>query len=57
MAGRSKKTVQYVPSPVKPEVDLPQELLELSEIIAKNVHEVWAQNRMGYDIVKRSPDC
>ncbi len=26
---------------------MPAELLELSELIAKNVHEVWAQGRMA----------
>jgi len=27
-------------------IELPEDLLELSELIAKNVHEVWAKNRM-----------
>lgn len=37
----------YVPAPMDTsQVELPTELLELSEKIAKNVHEVWAQNRM-----------
>ena len=37
----------YVPAPVDTsKVELPPELQELSEKIAKNVHEVWAQNRM-----------
>lgn len=43
----SKNKARYIPSPVKPEVELPAELLELSELIAKNVHEVWAQGRMA----------
>lgn len=47
MAVRKKNNGQYIPAPVKPDVELPPELLELSEMIAKNVHEVWAQNRMA----------
>ena len=42
-----KKMKQYIPAPIKPEVELPADLLELSEMIAKNVHEVWAENRMA----------
>ena len=45
MAG--KKTKPYIPAPVKPDVELPAELLGLSEMIAKNVHEVWAESRMA----------
>ena len=38
----------YVPQPLDTaSVELPQELLDLSEEIAKNVHEVWAQNRIA----------
>ena len=37
----------YVPKPVNTsDVQLPVELDELVEKIAKNVHEVWAQNRL-----------
>ena len=37
----------YVPQPVDTSnVELPVELDELVENIAKNVHEVWAQSRM-----------
>jgi ryanodine receptor 2 len=37
----------YTPQPVDTsEVRLPAELDELVEKIAKNVHEVWARNRM-----------
>ena len=37
----------YVPQPVDTSnVQLPAELDELVEKIAKNVHEVWAQSRM-----------
>lgn len=39
---------EYLPHPIDTkEVDLPVELLPLIEEMAKNVHEVWAQNRMN----------
>ena len=38
----------YVPQPIDTrDVQLPVELDEPVEMIAKNVHEVWAQNRMN----------
>lgn len=38
----------YIPNPLDTtNVELPQELLNLAEEIAKNVHEVWSQNRMN----------
>ena len=38
----------YIPSPVDTtNVVLPQELMNLAEEIAKNVHEVWSKNRMS----------
>jgi hypothetical protein len=38
----------YTPAPVDTtNVQLPEELMALAEAIAKNVHEVWAQNRMN----------
>ena len=38
----------YIPSPVDTtNVQLPEELMALAEAISKNVHEVWAQNRMN----------
>lgn len=38
----------YVPQPMDTsEVRLPEELSELIEQMAKNVHEVWAQNRIS----------
>lgn len=41
-----KKKV-YVPEPLNlEEVALPEEVLALSEKIAKNVHDVWAEKRM-----------
>ena len=37
----------YVPQPMDTsDILLPEELNEVIEQIAKNVHEVWAQNRM-----------
>ena len=39
---------QYIPKPAEiSDIELPSELLELSEVIAKNVHEVWSQNRIN----------
>lgn len=39
---------KYVPAPVDTQsVELPAELLPLVEEMAKNVHEVWARNRMA----------
>ena len=38
----------YNPSPVDTSnIQLPEELMALAEAISKNVHEVWAQNRMN----------
>lgn len=38
----------YTPIPINTEgIELPQELLSLVEEMAKNVHEVWAQNRIN----------
>lgn len=42
------KHIRYVPSPSDTQsVELPEELLPLIEEMAKNVHEVWAQNRIN----------
>ena len=39
---------QYIPNPVNTtDVALPDELQELVEEMAKNVHEVWAQKRIS----------
>lgn len=39
---------EYIPNPADTRsVELPQELIPLIEEMAKNVHEVWAQNRMN----------
>ena len=38
---------EYTPKPTDTRsVELPKELLPLIEEMAKNVHEVWSQNRM-----------
>lgn len=38
----------YIPSPVDTSnIQLPEELMALAEAISKNVHDVWAQNRMN----------
>jgi len=39
---------KYVPQPMDTDdIRLPEELNILTEQLAKNVHEVWAQNRMS----------
>lgn len=39
---------QYTPQPIDTkEVLLPEELTELVEAMAKNVHEVWAETRIA----------
>ena len=46
MKGTMKKN--YVPQPMDvSDVQLPAELDELVEKLAKNVHDVWAQSRMS----------
>lgn len=55
----------YVPHPLDTSnVQLPEEILPLVEGIAKNVHEVWAQNRIDQgwtygkernDVLKQHP--
>lgn len=39
--------MKYIPKPIDiDDVILDDDILELSELIAKNVHEVWAKERM-----------
>ncbi len=55
----------YTPNPKDlSDIILPEELTRLSETIAKNVHEVWAQNRIAEgwtygqkrnDVLKQTP--
>lgn len=38
---------KYTPKPLDTQdIELPDSLMELAEEMARNVHEVWAQNRM-----------
>ena len=38
---------EYIPKPAElDDIDLPEELLELADAISKNVHEVWAAERI-----------
>lgn len=37
----------YIPNPIDTsKIKLPEDLMELTEILAQNVHEVWAEGRM-----------
>ncbi len=56
----------YIPDPINTEsVELPSELMGLIDTIAKNVHELWAQNRINQgwtygekrDDVKKQHPC
>ncbi len=41
------ENVMYKPNPVDTkDIKLPQELFELTEKIAENVHDIWAQGRI-----------
>ena len=41
------KKQEYIPSPIDvSDVQLPEELKKLSELLAKNVHETWSEARM-----------
>ncbi len=43
-----KEKKLYIPAPISTdEIHLSGEIVELSEAIAKNVHEVWAASRMS----------
>ena len=42
------KTMNYIPQPIDTsDIQLPEELNPLLEAMAKNVHEVWAQERIS----------
>ena len=55
----------YIPQPIETtDVALPEDLNELIEVMAKNVHEVWAQTRINQgwtygversDVLKQHP--
>lgn len=37
----------YKPNPINTaNIRLPEEILELAELLAKNTHEIWARNRI-----------
>lgn len=43
-----KKKITYNPQPIDTSgIELPAELMELAETIARNVHDVWAQSRIS----------
>lgn len=43
-----KEEKTYIPAPISTDdIHLSNEIVELSELIAKNVHEVWAASRMA----------
>lgn len=49
----------YIPAPADlSRIELPESLTELTEQIAKNVHEVWAQSRIaqGWQYGERRDD-
>jgi len=38
----------YIPHPLDTsQVELPSDLLELTELLAKNIHDIWAQQRLA----------
>ena len=57
---------KYIPSPIDlSEVELPNDITSLVELIAKNVHDVWAKQRIeeGWtygevkDSIKKTTPC
>lgn len=43
----NSKAIEYTPKPIDTKnIILSKEIMELSEKLAKNVHEVWAQNKL-----------
>ena len=59
------KKKQYTPNPINTsDIQLPEELNSLLEAMAKNVHEIWAQERINQgwtygekrnDVLKQHP--
>lgn len=50
---------EYIPRPIDTSaVELPEEIKQLAELLAKNTHEVWAQGRMaqGWSYGERRDD-
>lgn len=61
-----KKEIPYIPEPINLDgIELPKVLCDLTERIAENVHEVWAQSRMAQgwtygeirDDIKKTHPC
>ena len=53
------KATNYIPQPIDTrDVRLPEELTPLLEAMAKNVHEIWAQERIsqGWSYGKKRDD-
>ncbi len=43
---RQYENMKYIPEPINTsEITLPDEIQELTELLARNTHEVWAANR------------
>ena len=59
------KKKQYIPNPIDTsDIQLPEELNSLLEAMAKNVHDIWAQERIYHgwtygekrdDVLKQNP--
>jgi RyR domain len=58
--------VRYEPAPIDTAgVELPDEIVELAELLARNVHDIWARQRLAQgwrygprrdDAARRHPD-
>ena len=66
MTMRIRNMNKYIPSPIDlSEVELPSDINSLVELIAKNVHDVWAKQRIeeGWtygevkDSIKKTTPC
>ena len=66
MTMRIRSMNKYIPSPIDlSEVELPSDINSLVELIAKNVHDVWAKQRIeeGWtygevkDSIKKTTPC
>ncbi len=45
---KNRKNQQYIPCPTDTSgIEMPEDLVELTEQMARNVHEVWARTRIG----------
>ena len=58
MTTRIRNMNKYIPSPIDlSEVELPNDINSLVELIAKNVHDVWAKQRIeeGWALSENHP--